>query len=146
MIHPLENTRVTVSLSIYLQRLLSSVWKVWMEQKLLEGEFFLLDSSILPFNWTSPTFSLSPKSTYLFLDFPFPFFLFSRTIKVNRPNNYNLSIFDQLPPASSKQLYLANLNEFVSEIDVRSIFEAFGEVTDCKMVMNESNQKHLGCG
>lgn len=73
------------------------------------------------------------------------FELGGRNLKVNRPNNFNPSLFDQLSSPPGK-IYLCNINEAVTQEDLQSIFEAFGEVTMCKLSIDPETGVHNGTG
>ncbi|KAJ3196647.1 Poly(U)-binding-splicing factor puf60 [Irineochytrium annulatum] len=69
-----------------------------------------------------------------------------RTLKVGRPNNYNAAIAQTITPAPPTRVYVANVNEHVTEEMVRSIFESFGDVVDCVLLPDRVLRKHRGCG
>ncbi|KAI8853497.1 hypothetical protein BC829DRAFT_413712 [Chytridium lagenaria] len=49
-----------------------------------------------------------------------------RNLKVGRPHNYNTSIGNSLPPPPETRVFVANVNENVTESMVRTIFESLG--------------------
>ncbi|TPX60701.1 hypothetical protein PhCBS80983_g01578 [Powellomyces hirtus] len=69
-----------------------------------------------------------------------------RPLKVGRPNNYNHGIGANLPPPIPSRIYIANVNEFVSEENVESIFEAFGMIKACSLLPDLLLRKHKGNG
>ncbi|KAJ3103736.1 Poly(U)-binding-splicing factor puf60 [Phlyctochytrium planicorne] len=69
-----------------------------------------------------------------------------RNLKVGRPNNYNNSIGQTLPPAPPYRVFVANVNENVGEGMVKTIFESFGKVETCVLLPDPITRKHKGCG
>ncbi|KAJ3217497.1 Poly(U)-binding-splicing factor puf60 [Dinochytrium kinnereticum] len=58
-----------------------------------------------------------------------------RNLKVGRPHNYNPTIGQSLSPAPENRVFVANVNEAVTEEMVQSIFESFGEVKACALLI-----------
>ena len=70
----------------------------------------------------------------------------SRSIKVNRPSNFNLTLPNGgLPPGPPERLYVANIHDGVSEKNLREVFEAFGPLKACVLVPDPMQQKHRVC-
>ncbi|KAI9207909.1 uncharacterized protein BJ171DRAFT_491974 [Polychytrium aggregatum] len=69
-----------------------------------------------------------------------------RQLKVGRPNNFNPNAIELLPPAVPSRLYLANINEHVTEKNITDIFQAFGQVKACALTPDVINKRHRGCG
>lgn len=66
-----------------------------------------------------------------------------RSLKVNRPSNYNATLPNGgLPAPYPERVYVANVHEGVSEKDLREVFEAFGAVKACVLVPDPIQQKH----
>lgn len=55
---------------------------------------------------------------------------------MGRPTNYSPALFESLPPATGKRIYIANVHVDVTEENLVMIFENFGEVLDCRLVPN----------
>lgn len=72
--------------------------------------------------------------------------LAGRALKVGRPNNYNASIINTFPPPPDERIYIANVNELVSEKDLSEIFAAFGKLKGCVLMPDLATRKHKGCG
>ncbi|KAJ1970427.1 hypothetical protein H4R33_007276, partial [Dimargaris cristalligena] len=69
-----------------------------------------------------------------------------RSLRVGRPNHYNPGLIATLPPPPPGRLYVANVNEFVSEANVASIFEPFGTPVKCVLIPDVLRRKHKGYG
>ncbi|KAI9004180.1 hypothetical protein BC832DRAFT_592866 [Gaertneriomyces semiglobifer] len=65
-----------------------------------------------------------------------------RQLKVGRPNNYNSNVATNLPPPIPSRIYIANVNEYVSEENIESIFEAFGKIKGCSLLPDVLQRKH----
>ncbi|KXS20820.1 hypothetical protein M427DRAFT_107741 [Gonapodya prolifera JEL478] len=87
-----------------------------------------------------------PEAAQMALDVMNGFNLGGRTLKVGRPNNYNPSVAESLPPPPPERLYVANINEHVGETDLAEIFTSFGTVKACALLPDPLTRKHKGCG
>ncbi|KAI9101966.1 hypothetical protein DFS34DRAFT_612210 [Phlyctochytrium arcticum] len=87
-----------------------------------------------------------PEAAELALDLMNGAELGGRQLKVGRPNNYNPSVSSNLPPPSASRIYIANINEFVSESNIASIFEPFGKIVGCALLPDLVSRKHKGNG
>ncbi|TPX68735.1 hypothetical protein SpCBS45565_g02917 [Spizellomyces sp. 'palustris'] len=87
-----------------------------------------------------------PEAAELALDLMNGAELGGRQLKVGRPNNYNPTVSKTLPVPIPQRLYIANVNEFVSEQNIESIFEAFGKIKGCSLLPDLVQRKHKGNG
>ncbi|KNC97463.1 uncharacterized protein SPPG_07380 [Spizellomyces punctatus DAOM BR117] len=87
-----------------------------------------------------------PEAAELALDLMNGAELGGRQLKVGRPNNYNPTVAKTLPTPIPQRLYIANVNEFVSEQNIESIFEAFGKIKGCSLLPDLVQRKHKGNG
>ncbi|PVU99474.1 hypothetical protein BB560_005493, partial [Smittium megazygosporum] len=87
-----------------------------------------------------------PESAYLALETMDGTMLGGRQLKVGRPTNYSqaLSSITIAPPP--ERIFVANINEAVSESDLTSIFESFGKVKQCVLAPNMLTRQHKGVG
>ncbi|RHZ47608.1 hypothetical protein Glove_575g39 [Diversispora epigaea] len=69
-----------------------------------------------------------------------------RQLKVGRPNNYTAATAAGLLPPPKTRIYVSNVNEYVSEDDLMSIFESFGKITHCALMPDLITRKHKGYG
>ncbi|KAK9764436.1 hypothetical protein K7432_008058, partial [Basidiobolus ranarum] len=72
--------------------------------------------------------------------------LSGRQLKVGRPNNYSPALVDGLPDKPVARIYIANVNEFISEENLASLFEAFGVLEKCILIPDVVSKKHKGYG
>ncbi|KAJ3032964.1 Poly(U)-binding-splicing factor puf60 [Rhizophlyctis rosea] len=87
-----------------------------------------------------------PEAAQLALDVMNGSELGGRQLKVGRPNNYNNNIAITLPPPPPSRIYVANVNEYVSEDNLLSIFSAFGKVEGCALMPDPITRKHKSAG
>lgn len=74
-----------------------------------------------------------------------------RNIKVGRPSNMPQAqaVIDEIQEEakSYNRIYIASIHPDLSEDDIKSVFEAFGPITSCKLAMNANiPPKHKGYG
>ncbi|GBC00242.1 hypothetical protein RclHR1_00380010 [Rhizophagus clarus] len=69
-----------------------------------------------------------------------------RQLKVGRPNNYTAATAAGLSPPPKTRIYVSNVNEYVSEEDLLSIFESFGKINHCALMPDLITRKHKGYG
>ncbi|KAJ3289935.1 Poly(U)-binding-splicing factor puf60 [Borealophlyctis nickersoniae] len=86
-----------------------------------------------------------PEAAQLALDNMNGAQLGGRQLKVGRPNNFN-SNAATFPSAPPTRLYIANVNEFVTEDNIASIFEAFGNIKGCVLMPDPLTRKHKTAG
>ncbi|KAJ2851961.1 hypothetical protein IWW36_000734 [Coemansia brasiliensis] len=67
-----------------------------------------------------------------------------RQLKIGRPNGYDAAVARGVPAPPPERIYVANVNEAVSQEALREIFAAFGDVTKC--VLAKDRQGHQGWG
>ncbi|KAJ3169872.1 Poly(U)-binding-splicing factor puf60 [Geranomyces variabilis] len=87
-----------------------------------------------------------PEAAELALQHMNGFDLGGRQLKVGRPNNYQHGIGATLPPPVPSRIYIANVNEHVTEENVESIFESFGKIKGCSLLPDLQLRKHKGNG
>lgn len=88
----------------------------------------------------------SPESANLALEHTLGTEMNGRTLKVGRPNNFSQAAYDNLPKPIAKRVFISNVNTYVSEEDVASIFESFGKIKECVLLPNIHTRRHKGCG
>nr|CAG8462364.1 13321_t:CDS:2 [Entrophospora candida] len=69
-----------------------------------------------------------------------------RQLKVGRPNNYTAATAAGFLPPPKTRIYVSNVNEYISERDLMSIFESFGKITQCVLMPDLITRKHKGYG
>ncbi|KAJ2549268.1 hypothetical protein GGH95_006276 [Coemansia sp. RSA 1836] len=69
-----------------------------------------------------------------------------RQLKIGRPNNYSLAVTQGFPAPPAERIYVANVNEAISEDVLREIFAPFGEVKACVLSADVVTRKHRGWG
>ncbi|CAG8437787.1 15277_t:CDS:10 [Acaulospora morrowiae] len=69
-----------------------------------------------------------------------------RQLKVGRPNNYTAATAAGLLSPPKTRIYVSNVNEYVSEDDLMSIFESFGKINHCVLMPDLITRKHKGYG
>ncbi|KAJ2720278.1 hypothetical protein H4R23_004740 [Coemansia sp. Cherry 401B] len=69
-----------------------------------------------------------------------------RQLRIGRPNNYNVAVMQGFPPPPPERIYVANVNEAISEDVLREIFGPFGEVSACVLAPDLSARRHKGWG
>lgn len=72
--------------------------------------------------------------------------LSGRKLKVGRPFNYNDNLIQTLPKPSPSRIYIANVNENLTEEHLESLFSPFGEVEQCALIPDPITRKHKNCG
>nr|XP_039262550.1 poly(U)-binding-splicing factor PUF60-like [Styela clava] len=99
---------------------------------------------------------------YCFIDFEIPeaaqlateqmssFQMAGRNIKVGRPSNIGQAapIINELAELAKKynRLYIASIHPDLNEDDIRSVFQAFGNITSCSLGREPGSRKHKGYG
>ncbi|KAF9976567.1 Poly(U)-binding-splicing factor puf60 [Actinomortierella ambigua] len=58
-----------------------------------------------------------------------------RTIRIGRPKNYDPNSIKDLPPPPENRIYVANVGALVAESDLAGIFQAFGDVEKCVLMV-----------
>ncbi|CAF1556481.1 unnamed protein product [Adineta ricciae] len=73
-----------------------------------------------------------------------------RNIKVGRPSNMPQAqpIIDQLTEEAKNynRIYIASIHPDLTETDIQSVFEAFGEIKSCVLSKDTATSKHKGYG
>ncbi|PVU89513.1 hypothetical protein BB561_005311 [Smittium simulii] len=69
-----------------------------------------------------------------------------RQLKVGRPNNYAEALASIIVPPPAERIFVANINEAVSEDDLKTIFSPFGAIQKCVLAPNMQNRRHKGYG
>ncbi|KAJ2745661.1 hypothetical protein GGI20_001986 [Coemansia sp. BCRC 34301] len=69
-----------------------------------------------------------------------------RQLKIGRPNNYSLAVSQGFPAPPAERIYVANVNEAISEDVLREIFAPFGQVKACVLSADLVTRKHRGWG
>ncbi|KAI7857719.1 hypothetical protein BDC45DRAFT_500505 [Circinella umbellata] len=70
-----------------------------------------------------------------------------RPLKVGRPNNYATAASSaEIPPPPTSRIYIANVNEMITEDNIQNIFEAFGQIKKCILLPDFLSRKHKGYG
>ncbi|RIA81786.1 hypothetical protein C1645_744248 [Glomus cerebriforme] len=88
----------------------------------------------------------TPEGASLALDSMNGAELGGRQLKVGRPNNYTAATAAGLSPPPKTRIYVSNVNEYVSEEDLLSIFESFGKINHCALMPDLITRKHKGYG
>ncbi|CAG8600223.1 2210_t:CDS:2, partial [Funneliformis caledonium] len=91
----------------------------------------------------------TPEGASLALDSMNGAELGGRQLKVGRPNNYTAATAADnigLSPPPKTRIYVSNVNEYVSEEDLLSIFESFGKINHCALMPDLITRKHKGYG
>ncbi|CAJ0752389.1 7346_t:CDS:2 [Entrophospora sp. SA101] len=68
------------------------------------------------------------------------------TMNVGRPNNYTAATAAGFLPPPKTRIYVSNVNEYISERDLMSIFESFGKIIHCVLMPDLITRKHKGYG
>ncbi|OLY83300.1 Poly(U)-binding-splicing factor PUF60 [Smittium mucronatum] len=87
-----------------------------------------------------------PESANMALEAMDGTMLGGRQLKVGRPNNYSAAIACILVPPPDERIFVANVNEAVTETDLESIFSSFGPVKKCILAPNMQTRGHKGYG
>ncbi|KAI9258882.1 hypothetical protein BDA99DRAFT_514433 [Phascolomyces articulosus] len=70
-----------------------------------------------------------------------------RPLKVGRPNNYATAASSaEIPIPPKSRIYIANINEMITEDNIQNIFEAFGQIKKCILLPDFLSRKHKGYG
>ncbi|KAJ1967410.1 hypothetical protein H4R35_006718 [Dimargaris xerosporica] len=69
-----------------------------------------------------------------------------RTLRVGRSNHYNPSLLAKIPQAPPTRLYVANVNEYINEENLSTIFQAFGGLKECILIPDVTTRRHKGYG
>ena len=63
-----------------------------------------------------------------------------RPLKVGRPNNYATAASSaEIPTPPASRIYVANINELITEDNIQNIFEAFGQIKKCILLVKFSS-------
>ncbi|KAJ2821111.1 hypothetical protein GGI24_004305, partial [Coemansia furcata] len=87
-----------------------------------------------------------PEAATLAMDVMNGMMVGGRQLKIGRPNNYNLAVTQGFPAPPDERIYVANVNEAISEDVLREIFAPFGEVKACVLSADVTTRKHRGWG
>ncbi|KAJ2034444.1 hypothetical protein IW146_005837 [Coemansia sp. RSA 922] len=87
-----------------------------------------------------------PEAATLAMDVMNGMMVGGRQLKIGRPNNYNLAVTQGFPAPPEERIYVANVNEAISEEVLREIFAPFGEVKACVLSADIATRKHRGWG
>ncbi|KAL2914456.1 hypothetical protein HK105_206023 [Polyrhizophydium stewartii] len=68
------------------------------------------------------------------------------SLRVGRPSNFANYDISTLPQPPKSRLYVSNVSEFVSEDEIRTLFETFGPVEKCALIPDRISRKHKSCG
>ncbi|ORX57306.1 hypothetical protein BCR36DRAFT_395394 [Piromyces finnis] len=102
--------------------------------------------------------STGKHNGYCFIDYDLPEAAFlavekmngsdfgGRKIKVGRPFNFDINLVQTLPKPSPSRIYIANVNEYLTEDNLKSLFTPFGEIEQCSLIPDPITRKHKGCG
>jgi len=102
--------------------------------------------------------STGKHNGYCFIDYDLPEAAFlavekmngtdfgGRKIKVGRPFNFDINLLQTLPKPSPSRIYIANVNEYLTEDNLKSLFTPFGEIEQCSLIPDPITRKHKGCG
>ncbi|KAI8318865.1 the first Two Rrm domains of Fir in the complex with Fbp Nbox peptide, partial [Martensiomyces pterosporus] len=69
-----------------------------------------------------------------------------RQLKIGRPNNYTMAVMQGFPQPPDERIYVANVNEAISEDSLREIFAPFGEIKACILAPDMVLRKPKGWG
>ncbi|OTF72984.1 poly(U)-binding-splicing factor PUF60-like protein, partial [Euroglyphus maynei] len=90
-----------------------------------------------------------PEAAHLALEQMNGFMMGGRNIKVGRPSNMPQAaqIIEQIQTEakSFNRIYVASIHPELTEQDIKSVFEAFGQINSCKLAQCQSG-KHKGYG
>ena len=91
-----------------------------------------------------------PEAAQLALDQMNGVMIGGRNIKVGRPSNMPQAapIIEQLQveAKSYNRIYIASIHQDLSELDIQSVFEAFGKIKSCKLAQSQYPGRHKGYG
>jgi len=59
----------------------------------------------------------------------------NRKLKVGRPFNFDENLLQTLPKPSPSRIYIANVNEYLTEENLKSLFTPFGEIEQCSLIV-----------
>ncbi|ORX80721.1 hypothetical protein BCR32DRAFT_268691 [Anaeromyces robustus] len=102
--------------------------------------------------------STGKHNGYCFIDYDLPEAAFlavekmngadfgGRKLKVGRPYNYDVNLLKTLPEPSPKRIYIANVNEYLTEEHLKSLFTPFGEIEQLALIPDPVTRKHKNCG
>lgn len=77
----------------------------------------------------------APEAAHLALQCMNGVELAGRQLKVGRPNNYNPAVSVAALPQVASRIYISNVNEYITEDNIRSIFETFGALRACVLLV-----------
>jgi len=71
-----------------------------------------------------------------------------RQIKVGRPSNMPQAVIDEIMDEAKNynRIYIASVHQDLTETDIKSVFEAFGEIRICVLTPSPVQGKHKGYG
>ncbi|OMJ27754.1 Poly(U)-binding-splicing factor PUF60-B [Smittium culicis] len=87
-----------------------------------------------------------PESANLALEAMNGTMLGGRQLKVGRPNNYAAALACITVEPPNERIFVSNVNDAVTEEDLKSIFSSFGPVSNCVLAPNMQTRKHKGYG
>ncbi|KAG4096314.1 hypothetical protein H8356DRAFT_943371 [Neocallimastix lanati (nom. inval.)] len=102
--------------------------------------------------------STGKHNGYCFIDYDLPEAAFlavekmngadfgGRKLKVGRPFNFDINLLQTLPKPSPSRIYIANVNEYLTEENLTSLFTPFGEIEQCSLIPDPITRKHKNCG
>nr|KAJ3421785.1 Poly(U)-binding-splicing factor puf60 [Polyrhizophydium stewartii] len=88
----------------------------------------------------------TPEATVLSIEFMHGLEMSGRSLRVGRPSNFANYDISTLPQPPKSRLYVSNVSEFVSEDEIRTLFETFGPVEKCALIPDRISRKHKSCG
>ncbi|KAI9321826.1 hypothetical protein BX666DRAFT_2023914 [Dichotomocladium elegans] len=88
----------------------------------------------------------APEAAQMAVDTMHGVDLGGRQLKVGRPNNYAAAAAVPVPTPPRSRIYVANVNDLITEENIRNIFEAFGPIKHCIMMPDLLTRKHKEYG
>lgn len=77
----------------------------------------------------------APEAAHLALKYMDGTGLAGRQLRVGRPNNYNSAMSAASIQQIPTRIYISNVNEHITEENISSIFEAFGALKSCVLLV-----------
>ncbi|TPX76353.1 hypothetical protein CcCBS67573_g02370 [Chytriomyces confervae] len=69
-----------------------------------------------------------------------------RPIKVSRPKDFAAATFELVPKPTPERIFVANVNDSITEDMIKGIFEAFGVIKAVALLPDAISRNHRGCG
>ncbi|KAJ3226784.1 Poly(U)-binding-splicing factor puf60 [Chytriomyces hyalinus] len=69
-----------------------------------------------------------------------------RPIKVSRPKDFAAATFELVPKPTPERIFVANVNDSITEEMIKGIFEAFGVIKAVALLPDAISRNHRGCG